>query len=532
MRTALKKLLVANMVKFKKYHLLLWCMCVGLHAFAQVDPEQYANGITVGDLKKHLEIIASPEMEGRETATEGQRKAAAYIANEFQKMGLLQAPGTTGYQQFYTVNYDTIAVASFSVNNKEYEYGKDFYTSWQSTFSDDIRTKKIVFVGYGISDSNYNDYKGRNVRGKVVIMFSGEPKKGGEYVVNKSKLASKWTYPGASLKASIAFEKGAKAVILIQPGQPIIRAENVAKKSTVYYPAEEEKKPINIIIASHQVGAEILGPANFERLVTMARNNEPLNKETKKVRKPLSLHIEMQKMDLQSSNVIGFIEGTDKKDEYVILTAHYDHLGKRGETIYFGADDDGSGTVSVIEMAEAFANAKAAGNGPRRSVIFMTVSGEEKGLWGSKYYSDNPLFPLDKTSVNLNIDMVGRIDPKRIEGDSTNYVYVIGDHKLSSDLAGIINHVNEKYSHLEIDRRFNENDPNRYYQRSDHYNFARKGVPIIFYFNGTHADYHKATDSVEKINFELMQKRVRLVFYTAWQIANANLMMKRDLPLD
>lgn len=520
------------MTIIRKYYLVLWCVFAGLQPFAQPGPIKYANGITAGDLQKHLEIIASAEMEGRETATEGQRKAAAYISNEFRKMGLMQAPGTTGYQQFYPLNYDTISVADFTVNNKKYEYGKDFYTSWQSTISDNIKTKKLVFVGYGISDTNYDDYRGKNVRGKVVIMFSGEPKGGGEYVVNNSKLASKWTYPGASLKAAVAFEKGARAVILIQPGQTVIRNENVTQKSTVYYPAEEDKKFINIIVASHQVGADLLGPVHFERLLTKARNNEPLNKEKKKVKAPLSLHLEMQKMNLQSSNVIGFVEGSDKKDEFVILTAHYDHLGKRGETVYFGADDDGSGTVSVIEMAEAFAKAKAEGNGPRRSVIFMTVSGEEKGLWGSRYYTNNPLFPLYKTSVNLNIDMVGRIDPKRKEGDSTNYVYVIGDHKLSSDLAGIVNLVNEKYSNLEIDRRYNENDPNRYYQRSDHYNFAKKGVPIIFYFNGTHADYHKATDSIDKINFELMQKRVRNVFYTAWQMANANEMMKRDLPLD
>lgn len=246
--------------------------------------------------------------------------------------------------------------------------------------------------------------------------------------------------------------------------------------------------------------------------------------------------LEVQKSigSMPSTNVLGLLEGTDKKDEYVVITAHYDHLGKRGDTvIYYGADDDGSGTVSILELAEAFTKAKAAGKGPRRSIVFMTVSGEEKGLWGSAYYGDNPAFPLEKTTVNLNIDMIGRIDPKRKQGDSTNYVYVVGDDKLSSDLRPISEAVNKKYTKLELDYKYNQpNDPERIYYRSDHYNFARKGVPIIFYFNGTHNDYHRPTDTPDKINYDLMKKRAQLVFYTAWDMANRNEMLKRDIPLD
>jgi Zn-dependent M28 family amino/carboxypeptidase len=183
-------------------------------------------------------------------------------------------------------------------------------------------------------------------------------------------------------------------------------------------------------------------------------------------------------------------------------------------------------------MAEAFAYAKANGHGPRRTVVFMTVAGEEEGLLGSEFYSDNPLFPLEKTSVNLNTDMVGRIDPKRKEGDSTNYVYVIGDDKLSSDLSKITDSANSRYSRLELDRRYNDlADPNRFYYRSDHYNFAKRGVPIIFYFNGTHPDYHRPTDTIDKINFDLMAKRVNLIFHTAWIMANRDEMLKRDIPL-
>ncbi|MCC7525831.1 MAG: M28 family peptidase, partial [Chitinophagaceae bacterium] len=246
----------------------------------------------------------------------------------------------------------------------------------------------------------------------------------------------------------------------------------------------------------------------------------------------IALGFQKNTITLQSSNVLGLLEGSDLKDEYVVLTAHYDHLGKKNETIWFGADDDGSGTVAVLELAKAFAKAKAEGKGPRRSILFMTVSGEEKGLWGSDYYSSHPAFPLAHTTVNLNIDMIGRIDPSRSYGDSSNYIYVIGDDKLSSDLKPISETVNKKYSKLELDYKYNDpKDPQRIYYRSDHYNFAKKGVPVIFYFSGLHPDYHRPTDTPDKINYGLMLKRTQLVFYTAWDMANRNDMLKRDIPL-
>jgi Zn-dependent M28 family amino/carboxypeptidase len=231
--------------------------------------------------------------------------------------------------------------------------------------------------------------------------------------------------------------------------------------------------------------------------------------------------------------VVGIVEGTDKKEEYVFCTGHYDHLGTHDGKIFYGADDDGSGTCGVIAMAEAFAKAKAEGHGPRRTVVFMTVSGEEKGLWGSEYYSDHPVFPLDKTSVDLNTDMVGRVDTERKTGDTLNYVYVIGHDKLSSDLPGINEGANNKNTQLVLDYKFDDpNDHERIYYRSDHYNFARKGVPVLFFYDGMlKADYHKPTDTVDKINFDLYEKRVRMIFHTAWEIANRDEMLKRDIPL-
>lgn len=221
---------------------------------------------------------------------------------------------------------------------------------------------------------------------------------------------------------------------------------------------------------------------------------------------------------LKGENVLGYIEGTDLRDELLIITAHYDHLGKHDTVIYNGADDDASGTAAVLEIAEAFMLAKNEGKGPRRSVLVMPVSGEEKGLLGSKYYTDNPIFPLEKTIANLNIDMIGRIDE---EHDNGNYVYLIGSDRLSNELHTISENVNNKYFNINLDYTYNkEDDPNRYYYRSDHYNFANKNIPVIFYFNGVHKDYHKSSDTIEKLDFDKTQKITRLIFLTAWELAN------------
>ena len=221
---------------------------------------------------------------------------------------------------------------------------------------------------------------------------------------------------------------------------------------------------------------------------------------------------------IKGENVLGFIEGTDLKEELIIITAHYDHLGKHEEKVYNGADDDGSGTVATLEIAEAFMLAKKEGSGPRRSVLIMPVSGEEKGLLGSKYYTDHPIYPLENTVANLNIDMIGRVDDWHENGD---YVYLIGADMLSQELHDISEQTNDQYIGLELDYTFNaEDDPNRYYYRSDHYNFAKNNIPVIFYFNGVHEDYHKVTDTVEKIDFNKTQTITRLVFLTAWELAN------------
>ncbi len=220
----------------------------------------------------------------------------------------------------------------------------------------------------------------------------------------------------------------------------------------------------------------------------------------------------------QSENILAFIEGSEKPEEIVVVSAHYDHVGMSNGEIYNGADDDGSGTVALLEMAQAFQLAKKAGSGPKRSILFLHVTGEEHGLLGSKYYADNPIFPMANTVANLNIDMIGRCDPGNC---GKEYVYVIGSEMLSTDLKKINETANKETVNLELNYKYDDpNDKDRLYYRSDHYNFAKNGIPVIFYFDGIHEDYHKPTDTPDKIDYVSLKKRTQLVFATAWELAN------------
>ncbi len=512
---------------------LLFCSNI---CFAQIDnASKYAATITTNDLKKHLTIIAGEEMEGRETGTQGQRKAAAYIEGQFKSIGLSQAPTLKSYQQFYPLHKDSIGSCSLNLNNKELVYATDYIVPIIFNVTANVTAKKLAFVGYGISDKNYDDYKGKNVKDKVVVFFTGEPKQGENYIVTGTKQNSMWTYTGLSEKLGLAKQKGAVAALVINPVVDTFTSNSIetSKRTNLYYPREEDEVA-NYILLSHATAKNILGENNFDTFLKKAKASEPLEvKKNKEQKIKFSFIYKKDRAQINASNIIGIIEGSDKKDEYVYLTAHYDHLGKRNGIIYYGADDDGSGTCAVIEMAEAFKKAKAEGNGPRRTIVCMTVSGEEKGLWGSEYYSDHPVFPLDKTTVDLNTDMIGRVDTERKTADTLNYVYVVGHDKISTELPVINEGINNKYTQLQLDYKFDDpKDPQRIYYRSDHYNFAIKGVPVLFFYDGMlKADYHQPTDTIDKINWDLYEKRVRMIFHTAWEMANRDNMLIRDKPL-
>ncbi|HEY0678737.1 MAG TPA: M28 family peptidase [Chitinophagaceae bacterium] len=473
---------------------------LGVQGQNMPNPKPYASAIKAEDLKKHLYIIAGKEMEGRETATEGQRKAAAYIENEFRLLGL--QPGNNGsYQMAFPVLQDSMVNAELTVNGKSWKLSEDFAVNIHPNHDFRLMASEVLFAGNGIVDSARNAYKNINAPGRIVMIIP---------------------VPGTQARIMDAAQKnGAAAILLVETNFP----RRAVTKGQQYTTMFRRTNQPNTFYISEKVAEAIMG-ADWATAKTPTAASKIYTAE-------VALSYAEAITKTESTNVIGVLEGSDKKDEYVFITAHYDHLGKRDTVIYYGADDDGSGTVSLFELAEAFGKAKAAKKGPRRSIVFMAVSGEEKGLWGSAWYSDHPIFPLEKTTVDLNIDMIGRIDPTRKTGDSMNYIYVVGDDKLSTDLRPISEATNKKYSKLELDYKFNDpNDRQRIYFRSDHYNFARKGVPIIFYFSGTHADYHRPTDTPDKINYDLFTKRAQFVFYTAWDMANRNDMLKRDLKLE
>ena len=452
--------------------------------------EIYASSILKEDLNKHLSILASDEYEGRETAKPGQKKAARYISDQFRKFGVNEGVGGS-YLQTFEVDVKNASNVFIEVNNNSWQLSKDFY--YVGNLKDiELSNIGLIDAGYGVEEGEYSDYSNINVKGKFIIVRNGAPP--------ATVFENDWY--NWRRKVKLAEEKGAVGIITIKD------------KDDFKYGAETTEGFIqNPSMQMHNPG---------KRKADLIPNIYISDSTSKELLLAIDSVLITIKVDIEetltSDNVLGYIEGTDLKDELVIITAHYDHLGYDNGEVCNGADDDGSGTVSVIELAEAFQKAKDDGKGPRRSILFMTVSGEEKGLWGSSYYTENPLYSLENTVVNLNIDMIGRRDD---EHDYDNYIYLIGADRISTDLHLISEKVNEKYINYDIDYTYNERtDPNQFYYRSDHYNFAKKGIPVIFYFSGVHEDYHKPTDDVDKINFKKVQRTTKMVFYTAWEIAN------------
>lgn len=494
----------------------------------------YAKTITEEDLKRHLQVLASDEYEGRATGEKGQKMAAQYIAEQFKKAGLKSATDPSYYQSYPLVR-TAPETADLVVGGKKYEMFKDYYF-FPFGKNIEIQTKEILFLGYGISDKNYDDYKGADVKDKVLLVLGGEPMTADSVsVITGTKEVSSWTN-NFRKKTDAAREKGAAALLVINVNfdknvefmkhyfeSSSLKLDD-SKKEEKKDPEKkgekkEERKRIPQAGISIEMADELLKSTGLKSSEIRRKIGETKSSMNFLLPSSCSIIMKNKEEKINAENVLAVVEGSDLKEEVIFITAHYDHLGVQGGKVYNGADDDGSGTVAIIEMAEAFQKAKNEGNGPRRTIVFMAVSGEEKGLLGSSWYTENPIFPIKNTVCNLNIDMIGRTDD--IYKDSTDYVYIIGSDKISTDLHKINEAANTQYTRLKLDYRYNDpNDPNRFYYRSDHYNFAKKGVPIIFYFNGTHDDYHEETDEISKINFTIMARRAMLVFYTAWEVAN------------
>jgi Zn-dependent M28 family amino/carboxypeptidase len=486
--------------------LLLGLWAISIFAFAQQNPTavKYAATITEKNLKDDLTIIASDALEGRETGKRGQKMAAAFIAAYFQDLGL-KGPVSGGYYQsvpLYGTSAPTVVLKAGTTELKPEEY-----ISFGGSDTGGQVSLPLVYAGAGTAE----ELAKIDVKDKAVL-------------VSLDPTASMMRNP----TLAAVREKGAKAVIAV-----IEKAEDFQRFSGMSRNFRggglSLKKPAGGGPNSFFVSTETAGKlfnTTYEKLKKSAGA-----KVAKVKPASVSYSVSVASYEVKSENILGFLEGTDKKDEVVVITAHYDHVGisanATGDKINNGADDDGSGTVGVLALAKAFVQAKQEGNGPRRSILFMTVTGEEKGLLGSEYYSENPIYALDKTVVNLNIDMIGRRDPQH--KDSAPYVYVIGSDRLSSELHTLSEATNKIYTNLVFDYTYNAEDhPDRIYYRSDHWNFAKKNIPIIFYFDGIHEDYHKPSDEVDKIEFDLLAKRTQTVFHVAWEIANREDKLKVD----
>jgi hypothetical protein len=494
------------------------------------EAENYANTITAEDLSRHLHILASDSMEGRETGYKGQKMAAEYLAAQFKKDGL--APVVkSGNGMSYFQNFDLIKKewqeVSLKIGGKKKEWLKDFYAYGDISTPKEEKVK-LVYAGYGIDTDKYSDYKNLDVKDKAVVISMGEPVINGISLITGDSVWSDWANDWRK-KAGTARAKGARHVfIIVGRNQEEFDKRLNQVKPHIGAPTlgfTYKQRPGSAFFIPTAMAAEMMGTSE-ENLIKcrdlmsqVAASKEALKIKIKLNPAKLLVNVQVKETKLNTENVLGFIEGSDKKEEVLVLTAHYDHIGKEGDKIFYGADDDGSGTVALLELAEAFGKAKKEGHGPRRSILIMPVTGEEKGLMGSEYYTDYPVFPLAKTVADLNIDMIGRLDDDHL--NNTNYVYLIGSDKLSTDLHKISENANKTYTHIDLDYKFNRtDDPNRFYYRSDHYNFAKNNIPVIFYFNGVHADYHQPTDTVDKILFDKIAKITKLVFYTAWDLAN------------
>ena len=493
---------------------------------------KYAETITVKDLRSRLEIIASDDFEGRETGQSGQKKAANYIKERFQEFGYQPIEKLGGYFQPFKLQLTYPDTVKLVVGNDSLEFLKDMY--YFPGFGDMlIKTENLIYLGYGIDADTYSDYKDVSVSGRVVMISGGEPtdKKGISRVSGK-KDKSIWTVDWTK-KIELAQLKGAKALLIVDNNftSSVSQFGRYIKRPDLQLgDASAEPEGIPLIYISSKMANRILNGAGFKG--GHQKLEDKINKKGTPLKDELNvsvtIDVKKNREELTSENVLAYLPGTEKPNELVVITSHYDHLGMKGDDIYNGADDDGSGTTSLLELAEAFALAKKEGHGPKRSMLFMTVSGEEKGLLGSEFYTDNPVFPLDSTVTDLNIDMIGRIDENH--APDSNYVYIIGSDKLSTELHALSEKTNQTYSGIEFDYTYNdEKDPNRFYYRSDHYNFAKNQIPVIFYFTGVHEDYHQPTDTVDKIMFEKMEKIARLIFHTAWEIANRDERLKVDV---
>ncbi|HEY0005374.1 MAG TPA: M20/M25/M40 family metallo-hydrolase [Pyrinomonadaceae bacterium] len=510
--------------------------------------------ITARQLSDYLHFIASDEMEGRDTPSRGLDITARFIAMNLSRWGFKPAGDDGTY-------FQKIALKRFKINpsatraeigGQAFTYGTDFLASTSSGFSSPSggsATGPLVYVGHGwvIKSKNIDAYQGVDVKDKIMVVAGGSLPKGVSFAdIGDGKPGVDWdnavTYAGSH---------GAKGIIMIPninvlTGWERTRQQAIERGSSPVverFMRQNNAPPVPIITASLVMldaifrGEQTQAAEIFRRRI----NEEPGTAFALSPNKIASLNVAAIPETVNTQNVVAVFEGSDPllKNEYVAIGAHYDHVGTgtpvNGDAIYNGADDDGSGTTGILAIAEALAHA---GQRPKRSVLFVWHAGEEKGLWGSRYFTQFPTVPLDRVIAQLNIDMIGRskkdgdTNPRNKELSGPNEIYVIGSKMMSTELGELSERVNKSYLNLSFNYRYDDpNDPNRFFFRSDHFNYAQKGIPIIFYFDGEHEDYHRPGDEADKIDYQKMERVARTIYMTLWEVANLSARPRVDKQL-
>ncbi|MFT5144920.1 MAG: hypothetical protein ACI80V_002835 [Rhodothermales bacterium] len=521
----------------------------------------YQETITPQDLAAHLYFFASDFFEGRETSSRGQKMAAGYLAAQYGRLGLAPA-GTAGTDD---VRNPAAYLQPFPLYGRRTTGSELSVTGGPtSVFSGSVRdgnsvlvfgnaaetTGGVVFGGYGITDSALGldefaamEAAGINYRDSWLLILADEPLASADRSLLHTEGGEPSQWSSANTKIRQLRRTGSrKGVLIVGDSSPRAggslsdmadeRASRLGAVGSLSLdpPSGPGRVSPPMIMISTEMANSILAPSGRTVADLQADIDDDLSPVVFQIEgAEVTAKVHSETYETSSENVIAFIEGSDPdlKDQIVVVSSHYDHIGMTGnpageDQVYNGADDDGSGTVTVLEIAEAFSKARMAGHGPRRSIAFLNVSGEEKGLLGSRYYTDTePVFALENTVANLNIDMIGRIDPTH-PGKDGDYVYIIGSNLISQELHDTNLRMNTLLgTDLDLNERFNsKDDPNQFYRRSDHWNFGKHEIPFIFFFTGTHDDYHGQDDEPERIEYERMARIGQLIFATAWQLAN------------
>lgn len=497
--------------------------------------------ITAAKLKEYLYYVADDARQGRDTPSEGLNQTAQYIADHLKRWGVKPGGDDRTYFQKITLRRGIVDMTATrtDLNGRAFPYGEDFAVlPGANVNTNGALTGTLVYVGHGwvVPSKNINAYEGVDVKDKFMIV-SGDrlPKGVTQADLPQGKNGVEWFSP-----EMYAAMHGAKAIIIlprVNNYERLMRFFRNANGRSRYQPVaflEGSDKPNfpKLIPSQNLLNAIFEG----ERLtaadaITRANTEESSAAFDLAASKKFTFSAKTSNDEVTTQNVVGIVEGSDPqlKNEYVAIGAHYDHIGvgqpdATGDKIYNGADDDGSGTVSILALADAFAHELK----PKRSILFVWHCGEEKGLWGSRYFTEHPTVPLQNIVAQLNIDMIGR---SRLPNDTSpankgltgaNEIYIIGSKLMSTSLGETSERINAAYLKLKFNYHYDEpNDTERLFYRSDHFNYAKQGIPIIFYFDGIHADYHRPSDSPDKIDYEKMERVARTVYMTGAALANA-----------